>query len=192
MRSVSFPMLSAGLGGLDWEREVCPLLEQYLDPLPVPVYIHLYESSDPFAIHWDYEQLKNWLYTIPQLPGLDRFRADLDALLLRQTRWTRLDNGGSFEVRVGADRSLWFRSQDGREYHCPDSALAALWQFVELAAYIDPADMPEGLDLPPVLLFSLLAKLDYLRPVLLARVGSERHIGLYYVPPLDDDRSRVA
>jgi hypothetical protein len=39
---VAFPQLGTGLGGLNWESQVKPLMEQYLTDLPIPVYIHLY------------------------------------------------------------------------------------------------------------------------------------------------------
>ena len=38
--SVSFPQLGCGNGGLDWSSQVRPLMERYLQPLPIPVYIH--------------------------------------------------------------------------------------------------------------------------------------------------------
>lgn len=38
--SVSFPQLGCGNGGLDWSSEVRPLMERYLQPLPIPVYVH--------------------------------------------------------------------------------------------------------------------------------------------------------
>lgn len=42
--SVSFPQLGCGNGGLDWQKEVQPMMERYLAPLPIPVYIHLYRE----------------------------------------------------------------------------------------------------------------------------------------------------
>jgi hypothetical protein len=39
---VSFPQLGCGYGGLDWEGQVRPVMEQYLKDLPIPVYIHVY------------------------------------------------------------------------------------------------------------------------------------------------------
>ncbi len=42
IESISFPQLGAGNGGLDWEREVKPLMEKYLGELPITVYIHCY------------------------------------------------------------------------------------------------------------------------------------------------------
>lgn len=39
IREIAFPRLGCGNGGLDWD-EVRPLMERYLRPLPIPVYIH--------------------------------------------------------------------------------------------------------------------------------------------------------
>jgi O-acetyl-ADP-ribose deacetylase (regulator of RNase III) len=37
---ISFPRLGCGNGGLNWERQVRPVMERYLAPLPINVYIH--------------------------------------------------------------------------------------------------------------------------------------------------------
>jgi O-acetyl-ADP-ribose deacetylase (regulator of RNase III) len=42
---ISFPRLGCGNGGLDWETQVRPIMEQYLSPLPIPVYIHDYHAD---------------------------------------------------------------------------------------------------------------------------------------------------
>ena len=47
IESISFPMLGCGHGGLDWEREVQPLMEKYLQPLPINVYIHVFFAPAP-------------------------------------------------------------------------------------------------------------------------------------------------
>jgi O-acetyl-ADP-ribose deacetylase (regulator of RNase III) len=38
--SIAFPMLGSGLGGLNWETEVRPLMERYLQALPMPIEIY--------------------------------------------------------------------------------------------------------------------------------------------------------
>ena len=43
--SISFPRLGCGLGGLDWETEVRPLMEHYLIPLPIDVMIHVPDNT---------------------------------------------------------------------------------------------------------------------------------------------------
>lgn len=52
--SISFPMLGCGSGGLNWESQVRPLMEQYLAALPIAVYVHVYDvrlqtSSPPYV-----------------------------------------------------------------------------------------------------------------------------------------------
>lgn len=39
--SAAFPKLGCGLGGLNWEYHVRPLMEQYLGKLPIPIEIYI-------------------------------------------------------------------------------------------------------------------------------------------------------
>jgi len=41
IQSIAFPLLGCGSGGLDWESQVRPLMEQHLKDLPIAVYICL-------------------------------------------------------------------------------------------------------------------------------------------------------
>jgi O-acetyl-ADP-ribose deacetylase (regulator of RNase III) len=47
--SFAFPQLGCGLGALDWETQVKPLMLRYLEPLPAPISIkiHLYQPRAP-------------------------------------------------------------------------------------------------------------------------------------------------
>lgn len=40
--SAAFPQIGCGLGGLNWSKQVMPLMVRYLDSLSIPVTIHLY------------------------------------------------------------------------------------------------------------------------------------------------------
>lgn len=40
IKSIAFPMLGCGNGGLSWEDEVKPLMEKYLKDLPIEIFIH--------------------------------------------------------------------------------------------------------------------------------------------------------
>jgi O-acetyl-ADP-ribose deacetylase (regulator of RNase III) len=41
IKSVAFPKLGCGLGGLDWEHHVRPMMEQHLGELPIEVSIYV-------------------------------------------------------------------------------------------------------------------------------------------------------
>lgn len=41
IKSVAFPKLGCGLGGLDWDNEVKPLMEKFLSNLEIEVYIYV-------------------------------------------------------------------------------------------------------------------------------------------------------
>lgn len=41
--SISFPLLGSGLGGLDWETEVKPLMFKYLSDLNIDIKIYIYQ-----------------------------------------------------------------------------------------------------------------------------------------------------
>lgn len=43
--SIAFPRLGCGNGGLDW-KDVKPLMEKYLNPLPIDVYVYLGKIDD--------------------------------------------------------------------------------------------------------------------------------------------------
>lgn len=43
--SIAFPTLGCGNGELNWEKEVRPLMEKYLNNLPIDVYVYLYDKT---------------------------------------------------------------------------------------------------------------------------------------------------
>ena len=47
--SISFPQLGTGNGGLDWKKDVQPLMERYLKDLPLPIYIHVAKTRADFV-----------------------------------------------------------------------------------------------------------------------------------------------
>lgn len=46
--TISFPQLGCGNGELNWDKQVKPLMENYLSNLPISVYIHLYDAKMRF------------------------------------------------------------------------------------------------------------------------------------------------
>ena len=58
--SIAFPKLGCGNGELDWNL-VRPLMERYLKPLPIDVYIYLGVTSDNLPEHKEQQKTIKWL-----------------------------------------------------------------------------------------------------------------------------------
>lgn len=67
--SVAFPQLGCGIGGLNWRREVQPVMEKHLADLPIDVLIHVYDGGDHLPAGWDEGTLKMRLGS-PEVPGI--------------------------------------------------------------------------------------------------------------------------
>ena len=190
--SASFPMLGAGLDGLDWESEVRPLMERYLEPLSIPVYIHLYEAGDPFAVQPDFDQIKAWLHSIPRDLAFESLWSDLSDIVQRQPHLTTLATHKPFIVYLDRDaQQITFEYVDGRMMCCSKSAVAEVVACIQAAGYVYPGDWPGQWPVSADLLISLLTQLDSLQPVFLARGDRERQIGIHFVPPVGDSTSSV-
>ena len=58
--SIAFPRLGCGNGGLDWE-DVRPLMEKYLNPLPIDVYVYLGMINAGTPEYKDVNNTLDWL-----------------------------------------------------------------------------------------------------------------------------------
>jgi len=65
IKSVSFPMLGCGNGGLDWESVVKPLMSKYLKNLPIDIFIHTAEIDKFTPEHKNQKMIDSWLKNEP-------------------------------------------------------------------------------------------------------------------------------
>lgn len=79
IHSIAFPPLGCGNGELDWETEVKPLMEKYLKPLPIDIYIHLYTPDGLVDVpeHKHIKSVTEWLKEEPQLLSFFEVLEDL-------------------------------------------------------------------------------------------------------------------
>lgn len=183
--SASFPLLGSGLGGLDWQTQVRPLMEQYLDPLPINVFVHLYEPANPFA---DRDpppaSLSAWLNGEPDGIGFNGFWNDFLKLVGRGQNLETYEDQAVFHVSFRAEEERFVFSEGEQVVvQLTESMMADLWHSITAAGYLWPQNMPSGLDAHGSLIVTALARLPYVRPVLLDRGDGVRSVGLHYVPP---------
>lgn len=180
---ISFPRLGAGLGGLDWETAVRPLMEHYLDPLPINVFIHERPADER-----DNEAVAQWLAGTPAAISFDRFHEDMLTLVANQPRITPLDGKPAAELWLDPGEGwIMIERHGAAPFILSRSTLVDLWTFVRAAGYTHPADLPGGLEPVADVLVALAARLPYLRPVTVWRAREPWRVGLQYYPPLASD-----
>jgi O-acetyl-ADP-ribose deacetylase (regulator of RNase III) len=186
--SVSFPTLGTGEEGLKWE-DVRPLMEAYLNPLPLSIYIHLEDGS--------YEDerrstraMRNWLNGQPRNQSFEQFWKEVTALLKGNDESQSFAGHIPFRIAVtqskGRQRiSLKIMPKRGDNIFLPETQLRDLWQYVSRVGYILPQNLPAGLEEHAVYIMTLLSQLPNFRPVQMAHLTGEVFVGLQYIPPID-------
>ena len=187
--SVSFPALGTGNGGLDWE-DVRPVMEAYLSPLPISVFIHHYSDQTRFAEkNRNTRAIKKWLNGQPDIESFEPFWRALRRIGRKDDNLRTFTTGMQFQIATtaasGRQRiSLKISPKRGASIFVPETQLRDLWHYIRRAGYILPHNLPAGLEEHADYIVALLAQLPTLRPVELAAVNMEPVIGLHYIPPV--------
>lgn len=112
IKSISFPMLGCGNGGLDWENEVKPLMQRYLKNLPIDVFIHTAGKDKYMPEHKNQEAIESWLQSEPYYLSNFEFIAHL------KKEYSKLINtisDGALSINVS------FYKFENRELACLES-----------------------------------------------------------------------
>ena len=186
--TISFPALGTGAGGLGWEADVRPLMEHYLHPLPISVYVHLYDDQKVLMPkRRNVRGIRAWLMGQPQVVTFDKFWRDMTKLIKTQTDFKTFDDE-DFRVGIAASKrgrhNMIIRTSDPQPIFIPETALLDLWQYVSRAGYVMPVNFPGGLEVHGRYLTAILSQIEYVQPVYLTPVGGEQVIGLHHIPSL--------
>ena len=178
--SVSFPQLGCGNGELDWETQVRPLMEQYLAPLPIDVYVHLQDRKDSYSPeHRSIREIKKWLRSEPESLAFDEVWSDLLAAIAADPNVVGAHGRETCRVSVGnAERELTF-AHHGQSFTIADEDLMGLWQQLRGAGFAGGDFFPSGLDAYRDWIIPLLTKLPYVQPVnMWEHIGQSDHLML--------------
>lgn len=172
IREIAFPRLGCGNGGLDWD-DVRPLMHDYLNDLPIRIYIHDFDVDLGFPEHKEYspEYAHNSFHD---------FLHDIEmAIDLNGGSFRYLDNSGKFEakliekdviriLKLGCDD--WFAEIDELE-------LVELWILLNKGP-VDQSRLMRVAQEHTIPLFSLLSVIDYIRPIEVSRDGQGKKIAI--------------
>ena len=186
--SISFPMLGCGNGELDWELQVRPLMEEYLEGLPITVFIHLQDRPDAFIPeHRDVRATLEWLHGEPgSLPFVEVWDA-IRELVSSRTVFSKLNSGESFYVEIDRKAEAeWLTVSWDEEQRCiPFEAFREFWLQIRQLGFVSGDRLPYGFEVVADYLVSIMAELPYLQPVEMAddySCGRLEKIGLRLVP----------
>jgi len=163
IKSVAFPMLGCGNGGLSWDDEVKPLMEKYLANLPIDVYIHIAKADIHMPEHYNQSEVDAWLHGEPNYLSSIEFIEDL------KHRYSGLINTiiyKDMEIAVSIEKieneELFCLEYEVTKLCLDQVTLTGIWQTLRenglLVADMLSSSLAKNADI--VMMF--LAQLDYL------------------------------
>jgi O-acetyl-ADP-ribose deacetylase (regulator of RNase III) len=172
IKSIAFPMLGCGNGGLSWEKEVKPLMLKYLEPLPIDIFIHVAKKDIFKPEHQNQTEIDNWLHAKPRELSALEFVADLRA------RYAGLVP--SYLNKEGRELEVSIEEVDGEEAFCivedqiklciDEYALKSVWQSLRKYGLLKPQMLPASLAEHAGLIMLFLSELAY---ITLTEIGDE-------------------
>ncbi len=169
--SVAFPLLGCGNGGLDWEREVKPLMERYLKSLPIEIFIHT-THKDAFAPeHVRQKEIETWLKSeavyLSSLEFVTHIKQQYQNLI-NEIHYNDRCLEVSMEQVEGED--AFCLNEEDIKLCVTESMLKNIWHVLKSEGFLTAKMLSEDLAQHAELVMAFLAELEY---ITLTQVGDE-------------------
>lgn len=184
IHSIAFPPLGCGNGQLDFSSQVQPLMEKYLQPLPIEVFVYP-ERDNVFVEHLQPGEMSEWLRTEPQSLPFSEVWEDIESILNDKSEYKTVAKKNPFSAYVSHEPLGICVKTAAQKYMLPYDTLSSLWQ--QLRTYgFSMRHIAPGIDRQVSYVLSIFAELEYVTPVYLAddyrKFGSSSMIGLQVLP----------
>ena len=184
IHSIAFPPLGCGNGQLDFRSQVQPLMEKYLQPLPIEVFVYP-EKDNAFVEHLHPEEMRGWLRTEPQSLPFSEVWEDIKSILEGKSEYRTVAKNNPFTAYISHDPPGIRVIAAEQKYMVTYETLSSLWQ--QLRTYgFSMRHIAPGIDRQVSYVLSIFAKLEYVTPVYLAddysKYDSASAIGLQILP----------
>lgn len=184
IHSIAFPALGCGNGQLDFPTQVQPLMEKYLQPLPIEVFIYV-ERENVFGENLQSGEMSDWLRTKPHGLPFSEVWEDIKAILDDKSEFKTVAKNNSFSACISQDPLGIRVVMADRQFILLYDELSALWQQLRTDGFLRRHIAP-GIDRQVSYVFSIFAELEYVTPVYLAddysKFGTASIIGLQILP----------
>ena len=184
IHSIAFPPLGCGNRQLDFRSQVQPLMEKYLQPLPIEVFVYP-EKDNAFVEHLHSEEMRGWLRTEPQSMPFSEVWEDIKAILEGKSEYRTVAKNNPFTAYISHDPLGIRVIAAEQKYTVTYDTLSSLWQ--QLRTYgFSMRHIAPGIDRQVSYVLSIFAELEYVTPVYLAddysKYDSASAIGLQILP----------
>ena len=184
IHSIAFPPLGCGNGQLDFSSQVQPLMEKYLQPLPIEVFVYP-ERDNVFVEHLQPGEMSDWLRTEPQSLPFSEVWEDIESILKNKSEYKTVAKKNPFSAYVSHEPLGICVKTAAQKYMLPYDTLSSLWQ--QLRTYgFSMRHIAPGIDRQVSYVLSIFAELEYVTPVYVAddysKYGSASMIGLQVLP----------
>ena len=163
IHSIAIPPLGCGNGQLDFRTQVQPLIDSYLSPLPIEVFIYP-ERKSAFIEHLNPQEMKGWIRTEPTNLPFSEVWDDLTQLLNTRSEFVTVARESPFTACVSQDPLGIKIIAANQTYHIQYESLIDFWQQLRAHGFSTRSIAP-GLDRQVSYLISVFAELDYVIPV---------------------------
>lgn len=162
IESIAFPKLGCGNGNLDWNI-VKPIMEKYLKPLPINIYIYIDNYNNFQPEHTD-DNFIEWLHSNPRDLSFNELKEELLAVI-KNNNQILYANG--FIKYIEWDKNILL-IKNGREITVKEDEFCDFWDYIRNVGIIEINKIPESYTPYAEVLLKLLNKLKYLQPVLIS------------------------
>lgn len=161
--SIAFPRLGCGNGELSWEHQVRPLMEKYLDRLPIDIFVHHVNPASTPLEHHDVKATKAWLRSEPESLSFTEVWDDLLTSMSAHPQFSSFQGGKPFTARVVDHPEVGIRIDDGETLFVPQESLLEVWQNLRSAGFVTANSLVDGLDVHAGRIMALFASLPYVQ-----------------------------
>lgn len=161
--SIAFPRLGCGNGGLDW-TVVKPLMEKYLNKIPMQILVYIDNYNDPVPEHPNITEMEKWLSGEMGLFGYEAFKVKLKNFI---------ESGKNIIYANGIAHEI--KNQDGMicigDTTLDETEICSLWNWVRDSGVFVPEEMPDEYNEISIVFLELLKKLEYVASVFVSGDG---------------------
>lgn len=177
IESIAFPKLGCGNGNLDW-KIVRSVMERYLKPLPINVYIYVDNYNDCLPEHEDTE-FTTWIHSKPH---------DISFNILKEELLEILKNNNVITYSDGTTKHIeWIENKiivkNGCTIEIDESNFCDFWNYIKNVGIIEIKKIPEPFIECADIMLEILKKLKYLQPILVSNSEKslDNSLGYQYV-----------